>query len=122
MCNSGSLIDVVTKRRNSWACRGNPNPEQETIKGTHTQETPAYQPLIDCMSSGPAQTCKMFESGLYLKFYVVKLSLWRVCKAVEYGLGIRYRDIGVCTPVWMASRLQLDGEMADHAHLKFTFS
>ena len=25
----------VTKRRNSWACRGNPNPEQETIKGTH---------------------------------------------------------------------------------------
>ena len=34
---------VVTKRRNSWACRGNPNPEQETIKGTHTQDTPAYQ-------------------------------------------------------------------------------
>ena len=33
----------VTKRRNGWACRGNPNPEQETIKGTHTQETPAYQ-------------------------------------------------------------------------------
>ena len=33
----------VTKRRNSWACTGNPNPEQETIKGTHTQETPAYQ-------------------------------------------------------------------------------
>ena len=32
---------LVTKRRNSWACRGNPNPEQETIKGTHTQETPA---------------------------------------------------------------------------------
>ena len=22
---------LVTKRRNSWACRGNPNPEQETI-------------------------------------------------------------------------------------------
>ena len=34
---------VVTKRRNSWACIGNPNPEQETIKGTHAQETPAYQ-------------------------------------------------------------------------------
>ena len=33
----------VTKRRNSWAYRGNPNPEQETINGTHTQETPAYQ-------------------------------------------------------------------------------
>ena len=28
---------VVTKRRNSWACRGNPNPEQETIKGTKCQ-------------------------------------------------------------------------------------
>ena len=25
----------VTKRRSSWACIGNPNPEQETIKGTH---------------------------------------------------------------------------------------
>ena len=37
------VFQFVTKRRNSWACRGNPNPEQETIKGTHTQETPAYQ-------------------------------------------------------------------------------
>ena len=27
--------DCVTKRRNSWACRGNPNPEQETIKGLY---------------------------------------------------------------------------------------
>ena len=34
---------VVTKRRNSWACIGNPNPEQETIKGTHAQDTSAYQ-------------------------------------------------------------------------------
>ena len=33
----------VTKRRNSWACIDNPNPEQETIKGTHAQETSAYQ-------------------------------------------------------------------------------
>ena len=33
----------VTKRRSSWACIGNPNPEQETIKGTHAQETSAYQ-------------------------------------------------------------------------------
>ena len=32
-----------TKRRSSWACIGNPNPGQETIKGTHAQETPAYQ-------------------------------------------------------------------------------
>ena len=31
------------KRRNSWACRGNPKLEQETIKGAHAQETPAYQ-------------------------------------------------------------------------------
>ena len=33
----------VTKRRSSWACIGNPNPEQETIEGTHAQETSAYQ-------------------------------------------------------------------------------
>ena len=33
----------VTKRRSSWASISNPNPEQETIKGTHAQETPAYQ-------------------------------------------------------------------------------
>ena len=33
----------VTKRRSSWACIGNPNPEQETIKGTYAQETSAYQ-------------------------------------------------------------------------------
>ena len=33
----------VTKRRSSWACIGNPKPEQETIKGTHAQETSAYQ-------------------------------------------------------------------------------
>ena len=33
----------VTKRRSSWACIGNPKPEQETIKGTHAQETSADQ-------------------------------------------------------------------------------
>ena len=33
----------VTKRRSSWACIGNTKPEQETIEGTHAQETPAYQ-------------------------------------------------------------------------------
>ena len=33
----------VTKRRSSWACIGNSKPEQETIKGTHSQETSAYQ-------------------------------------------------------------------------------
>ena len=44
----------VTKRRNSWACIGNPNPEQETIKGTHAQETPAYQrsAVVDCLVHG----------------------------------------------------------------------
>ena len=36
-------VTFVTKRRSSWACIGNPNPEQETIKGTHAQETSAYQ-------------------------------------------------------------------------------
>ena len=33
----------TTKRRSSRACIGNPKPEQESIKGTHAQETPAYQ-------------------------------------------------------------------------------
>ena len=32
-------INTVTKRLSSWACIGNPNPEQETSKGTHAQET-----------------------------------------------------------------------------------
>ena len=32
-----------TKRRSSRACIGNPKPEQETINGTHAQETSAYQ-------------------------------------------------------------------------------
>ena len=32
---------LVTKRRSSRACIGNPKPEQETIKGTHAQETSA---------------------------------------------------------------------------------
>ena len=34
---------TVTKRRDSWACIGNPKLEQETTEGTHAQETPAYQ-------------------------------------------------------------------------------
>ena len=33
----------VTKRRSSWACTGNPKLEQETIGGTHAQETSPYQ-------------------------------------------------------------------------------
>ena len=32
-----------TKRCSSWACTGNPKPEQQTLEGTHVQETPAYQ-------------------------------------------------------------------------------
>ena len=36
-------VHIVTKRRSSWACIGNPKPEQETSKGTHAQETSAYQ-------------------------------------------------------------------------------
>ena len=31
--------DVDTKRRSNWACIGNPKLEQETIEGTHAQET-----------------------------------------------------------------------------------
>ena len=33
----------VTKRRSGWACIGNPKVEQETIEGTHAQETPGHQ-------------------------------------------------------------------------------
>ena len=33
----------ATKRRSSRACIGNPEPEQETIKGTQAQESSAYQ-------------------------------------------------------------------------------
>ena len=33
----------VLQRDSSWACIGNPKPEQETIKGTHAQGTSAYQ-------------------------------------------------------------------------------
>ena len=60
---------LVTKRRNSWACRGNPNPEQETIKGTHTQETPAFRGLQGFQ--GPAtQPTKLFCTfgGFLLSF------------------------------------------------------
>ena len=44
------LGSCVTKRLSSWACIGNPKPEQETIEGTHAQETPAYQrrPTTHC--------------------------------------------------------------------------
>ena len=38
-----NMKSVVTKRRSSWACVGNPKLEQEIIKGTHAQETSAYQ-------------------------------------------------------------------------------
>ena len=31
---------LVIKRRSSWACIGNPNPEQETIKATHNKRQP----------------------------------------------------------------------------------
>ena len=33
----------VTQTRSCWACIGNPKLEQESIEGTHAQETPAYQ-------------------------------------------------------------------------------
>ena len=47
-----------TKRRSSWACIGNPKPEQETIEGTHAQETPAYQhrPTTHCTRCKEATT------------------------------------------------------------------
>ena len=39
-------LECVTKRRSSWACIGNPNPEQESSKGTHAQETSANQRMM----------------------------------------------------------------------------
>ena len=40
---TAAWLAAVTKRCSGWACIGNPKPEQETIEGTHAQETPAYQ-------------------------------------------------------------------------------
>ena len=37
------VMHRYVKRRSNWACIGKPKPEQETIKGTHAQETSAYQ-------------------------------------------------------------------------------
>ena len=36
-------IRCVAQTCSSWACKGNPQLEQETIEGTHAQETPGYQ-------------------------------------------------------------------------------
>ena len=49
------LSVVVSKRRNSWACIGNPKPEQETIKGTHAQETSAYHTARGARKQPPNQ-------------------------------------------------------------------
>ena len=44
MCYKETLVLLyIAKGRSSRACIGNPKSEQETIKGTHAQETPAYQ-------------------------------------------------------------------------------
>ena len=50
-----NLMAVVTKRRSSRACIGNPKPEQETIKGTHAQETRTlyFAPLYIAIAMGP---------------------------------------------------------------------
>ena len=37
------FVIVVTKRCSGWACIGTPKLGQESIKGTHARETPAYQ-------------------------------------------------------------------------------
>ena len=47
-------LPVVTRRRNSWACIGNPNPEQETIKGTCSAAL-RILPLADGLSSAETQ-------------------------------------------------------------------
>ena len=46
LCTVVSLLVrslLYTVRSSIWACIGNPKLEQETIEGTHAQETPAYQ-------------------------------------------------------------------------------
>ena len=46
----------VTKRRSSWACIGNPKLEQETIEGTHAQETPDRQRRPTTLHEGQKST------------------------------------------------------------------
>ena len=45
----------VTKRRSSWACIGNPKLEQETIEGTHAQETQANHTARGARKQPPNQ-------------------------------------------------------------------
>ena len=55
---------VGSKRRSSRACIGNPKLAQETIEGTHAQETPAYQrrstTLHEVQGSNPARFVKSY--------------------------------------------------------------
>ena len=50
---------LVLNRRSSWACIGSPKLEQETIEGTHAQDSPAYQrrptTLHEVQGSSPNQ-------------------------------------------------------------------
>ena len=55
----------VTKRRSRRACIGNPKPEQETIKGTHAQETSAYQRRPTTQHA--AQGCNPPIRALYMQ-------------------------------------------------------
>ena len=52
---------TLTMRRSSWACLGNPKPEQETIEGTNAQEKPAYQ-----------------RRPTHIKVSVIKILIWSV--------------------------------------------
>ena len=84
-----AAASVVTKRRSSWACIGNPKPEQETIEGTHAQETPAYQRRPTSLHT--AQGSNPPIRALYL------LRRWQLVGVRELGL-LLFFSFSVITP------------------------
>ena len=75
----------VTKRRSSWACIGNPKPEQETMKDTHAQEMSAYQrrPTTQHAAQG-SNPPRHMELTVSLQRYVAEVQ-WLCTPATAYG-------------------------------------
>ena len=77
-------VPLVTKRRSSRACIGNPKPEEETIKGTHAQETSAYQcrPTTQHAAQGskPVPLLLRLASPCSTSFSVVTYKGKRACR------------------------------------------
>ena len=44
------LLRLFVTRHSSWACIGNPNPEQEAIKGTHSDGVVVPAPAFLCFA------------------------------------------------------------------------